>query len=85
MVEVLSRWNAKLTAQSSGVLCEAAAKGNLEYVKHLLKANSDPSAGDYDKRTPLMVATANGHRKVVELLLRKGADVVMLKMFFMFA
>jgi hypothetical protein len=75
VVEVLNSWNAKIETKGPGALCEAAAKGDLEHVRHLLKSNSDASLGDYDSRTPLMVAAANGHHKVVELLLRRGAVV----------
>ena len=76
VVEVLNRWNAKITTNNTGALCEAASKGDLEQVRHLLKSDAGNSQmGDYDSRTPLMVATANGHHKVVELLLRKGAVV----------
>ena len=75
VVEVLNHWNAKMSAQDEGALCEASGSGDLDRVRHLIKSNSDPSRGDYDRRTPLHIAAANGHAKVVEFLLHKGSHV----------
>eukprot|EP01112_Ceratiomyxa_fruticulosa_P017015 TRINITY_DN522_c0_g1_i1.p1 TRINITY_DN522_c0_g1~~TRINITY_DN522_c0_g1_i1.p1 ORF type:complete len:573 (-),score=121.31 TRINITY_DN522_c0_g1_i1:153-1871(-) len=58
------------------VLCSAASKGDLEMVKRLIESEQyDPNAGDYDGRTPLHLATEEGHIEVVKLLLSKGVDV----------
>jgi len=49
-------------------LIEACARGNLGMAKKLVKAGIDPKKGDYDKRTPLHLAAANGHMHIVEWL-----------------
>jgi glutaminase len=36
---------------------------------------ADVTRADYDKRTPLHIAAADGHLKVVKFLVRKGASV----------
>ena len=64
VVEVLNQWGAKVSFQDEGALCDAAGSGNIEQVRQLLKSGADPSRGDYDERTPLHVAAANGHHKV---------------------
>lgn len=60
-----------LTAQSP--LHQAAAEGNLQHVKQLVKNGEKIDATDSLKQTPLMVAVMNGHAKVVKWLLKKGA------------
>ena len=59
-------------------LFNAAAAGNVKKVKKLLTAGvpcdwQHPS-GNYSGYTPLLMAAANGHREVVELLLTKGSQ-----------
>ena len=57
-------------------IIRAAKSGNLARVKELLE--EDPSlisARDTDDSTPLHCATWKGHKAVVELLLKNGADV----------
>ena len=68
VVEVLNQWGAKVSSQGEGALCDAAGSGNIEQVRQLLKSGADPSLGDYDQRTPLHVAAANGHHKVPSLI-----------------
>ncbi len=61
----------------SGEIHDAAAKGDLEKVKVLLKGNpgTDVNAKDNEGRTPLHAAAYNGHKDVVQLLLANKADV----------
>ena len=60
-------------------LRKAATRGNVELVKMLLEKIDPPSAiNEKDVRlgqTALHVAAYNGHRDVVEILLKAGADV----------
>jgi len=46
----------------------AASKGDLERVQELVKRGVDPSSSDYDKRTALHLASAEGHLNVVTWL-----------------
>ena len=58
-------------------LCRAAASGNLEYLRTLVHiAKCDPNTTDYDHRTPLHLASAEGIYPAVDILLRAGADAL---------
>jgi ankyrin repeat protein len=55
-------------------LREAAAKGDLWYVKRLVNNGVLPDQADNDGRTPLYIAAQNGHQDVVKWLGGKGPD-----------
>jgi urea transporter len=60
------------------LLCAAAQNNSVEELKAMLASEDvtiSVNNGDYDKRTALMVACANGSFEAVELLLTNGADV----------
>ena len=54
---------------------KAARVGHIKAVKRNLASGTDVNAKDEDGVTPLLVATANGRKEIVELLIREGADV----------
>jgi len=56
-------------------LMEAAAEGNIDTVKTLLKAGADPDARFLGGATALMAAAQEGRTDVCETLIADGADV----------
>jgi ankyrin repeat protein len=64
------------THSESGEIHDAAAGGDLEKVKALLKDNPElVFTKDKDGSTPLHMAAALGHKAVTELLLANKAEV----------
>ncbi|XP_067660339.1 ankyrin repeat domain-containing protein 50-like [Haliotis asinina] len=58
------------------ILHLACEGGHLEVVKYIVSQNKvDINSRGWKKRTPVMEAAKNGHKKVVEFLVSKGADV----------
>lgn len=55
-------------------LVDAAFLADLDDVRHLLAQGAHPDARDEEQRTPLMLAVAEGHRELVQVLLDAGAD-----------
>jgi len=53
----------------------AIEKGNLVYAQKILSQNFDPNLVAENGYTPLMYAAARGDTRMVELLLRNGANV----------
>lgn len=49
-------------------LCEFAAKGQLDRIQHLVNSGADPFKGDYDGRTPMHLAAAEGHLHILQYL-----------------
>jgi len=54
-------------------LCEHARLGKLEALEDLLRCGADPTAVDYDERTALHIAAAEGQKGIAQSLLDKGA------------
>lgn len=66
----------KFESQASNItaLIYAATFGDLEEIKRLHAAGLDLNETDYDGRTALHLAAAEGHTRVVKYLLRKNVD-----------
>lgn len=76
--QLLVNSGAKTRLEDSGIeLCRAAASGDVEYLRRLVKYGVNPNVTDYGHRTPLHVAAAEGHPQAAEVLVREGgADVL---------
>jgi glutamate dehydrogenase len=59
---------------SAARLCELAALGDVDGLRREIAAGADINSSDYDQRTPLHIAAANGKPKVVAFLLENGAE-----------
>ncbi|XP_028768743.1 potassium channel SKOR [Neltuma alba] len=60
---------------AGSVLCNAVARGDSDYLKRLLSYGMDPNTKDYDYRSPLHVAAAEGLFLMAKLLIEAGASV----------
>lgn len=57
-------------------LCNAVINGDTGLLKRLLDHGVDPNSADYDLRTPLHIASAEGFLLVSKILVEHGADVM---------
>lgn len=64
----LARWKASQVSEALW----AASKGDVRTLMRLNQEQFDLSAGDYDDRTPMHLAAAEGHADVIEFLLECG-------------
>jgi len=69
------RFNRIQTMAMVGQLIWAASKGDQGAIHRLIVRGFDQDAGDYDKRTPLHLAAAEGRENVVQYFLENGAAV----------
>lgn len=60
--------------QNMQLIC-MAAKGRVQDCQHCIVDGADVLFGDYDRRTPMHLACAEGHIKIVKMLLAAGADI----------
>ncbi|KAJ8471887.1 hypothetical protein OPV22_026230 [Ensete ventricosum] len=56
-------------------LCTAVARGDSDFIRRVLKYGIDPNSKDYDQRTPLHIAAAEGLYSVAKMLIEAGASV----------
>ena len=78
LCEYLKSKGAVLSAKvdtSPGALCDAASKNDIPALRAILDAGGDMNAGDYDRRTALHLAAAEGRVAVVMKLCEHGADI----------
>jgi len=57
-------------------LCKVAADSKIDMLQRLLKNGVDPNSKNYDQRTPLHIAAAEGLHLVASILIQYGADVL---------
>ncbi|EKX36083.1 hypothetical protein GUITHDRAFT_39974, partial [Guillardia theta CCMP2712] len=76
IVQELLRAQCKLMLDDpAAAMCDYASRGDVENLRILLSNRVDPNLGDYDRRTPLHLAAAEGNDRVVELLLSFSAEI----------
>ncbi len=66
----LARWRASQVAEAGW----AAHTGDVRTLFRLHEEQHDLSRGDYDQRTPMHLAAAEGHIDVINFLLKKGVE-----------
>lgn len=57
------------------LMCLWATNGSVDQMRQALQLGGDPNACDYDRRTALHLAAAEGNVEIVSLLIDKKADV----------
>jgi len=62
------------SAEIDGEVMRCAAANDVQKLSQLLDSGASANCKDYDGRTPLHIAVAEGHSECVQLLLSKGAD-----------
>ncbi|GAX74508.1 hypothetical protein CEUSTIGMA_g1957.t1 [Chlamydomonas eustigma] len=79
LIDILVKAGATMTEANNDVrvedakkLCSAVFVGDLPQVKRLLRCGLSVDAGDYDKRTALHIAAAEGNLTIVRVLVEGG-------------
>ncbi|KAL2317285.1 hypothetical protein Fmac_031161 [Flemingia macrophylla] len=76
IASLLVREGASMKIDNAGsFLCTAVARGDSDYLKRLLSNGMDPNLKDYDFRSPLHIAAAEGLYLMAQFLLEAGASV----------
>ena len=62
------------TSYTAGILCRLVEEGNIELLQKWIIGGVDINSADYDRRTPLHIAAADGKIEIVQLLLSNGGN-----------
>lgn len=74
--EILRSRGGELKLRNEGThMCRLAYQGHVSELEHLIHYGANPDASDYDGRTALHIAAAEGHVGIVKVLIKCGADV----------
>nr|DAD38815.1 TPA_asm: hypothetical protein HUJ06_013137 [Nelumbo nucifera] len=74
---ILVKNGALLNLEDAGCyLCKVVIESNIDFLKRLLENGLDPNSKNYDQRTPLHVAAAEGLHLVAKILIKFGANVL---------
>lgn len=74
---LLTANGASLNVEDAGsYLCKVVMESNADLLRRLLANGIDPNSKNYDRRTPLHVAAAEGLHIIATLLIKHGADVL---------
>ncbi|RWR95969.1 potassium channel SKOR isoform X1 [Cinnamomum micranthum f. kanehirae] len=77
VASLLAQEGASLNIDDAGCfLCKAVIRGDSDFLRRILSHGVDPNSKDYDHRTPLHVAAAEGSVLMAKLLLEEGASVL---------
>jgi ankyrin repeat protein len=60
---------------AGGYLCRVVRGGRIDLLKKLLRFGISPNCRNYDQRTPLHIAAAEGLHLVASTLIESGADI----------
>ncbi|GLC44798.1 hypothetical protein PLESTB_001212800 [Pleodorina starrii] len=74
-IELMLKYGATLGAGGltvAGIMCTAVFEGDLVKLRRLLRSGAPPDACDYDKRSALHIAGAEGNLAAVKLLVEEG-------------
>mmetsp|Transcript_22528 Transcript_22528/g.58745 ORF Transcript_22528/g.58745 Transcript_22528/m.58745 type:complete len:645 (-) Transcript_22528:387-2321(-) len=74
--EFLRSNGAELNLEDPGsALCNAVFRGQADLLQLYLDFGANPNEGDYDRRTPMHIACAEGMLTIVKILVASGADL----------
>ncbi|ERM99785.1 hypothetical protein AMTRI_Chr11g102180 [Amborella trichopoda] len=75
--KILVEHGASINIEDAGsYLCKVVTDGNVDLLKRLLENGIDPNSNNYDQRTPLHIAAAEGLHLVADILIKTGANVL---------
>ncbi|XP_067661682.1 ankyrin repeat domain-containing protein 50-like [Haliotis asinina] len=79
VVKLLVNYGANLSLRDTyghNILHSACSEGHVDVVKYILSKDIvDINSEGYKRRTPMMLAAMVGHKEVVDLLVKNGADL----------
>ncbi|TVU11826.1 hypothetical protein EJB05_45432, partial [Eragrostis curvula] len=76
VASLLHSKGAQLSLTNAGShLCSAVARGDSDFIRRALAYGADPNCWDYDHRTPLHIAAAEGLYLIAKILVDAGASV----------